>query len=176
MWERVRVDPEARARYRQHDQQGRGIKRVNITGGARPKPGRDPMTDDVVLALIAASHSADFSTRDQAAMTMGEHLPNPAVESRLVEMLCDSDIAVQTDATESLVTRGGRSGLEAVLRDLGERLEDPDSDHIAYLLQELQGSRNMPILQEARAIVADGTDKTARDVLAELEQLFGHYA
>ncbi|MGB6052497.1 MAG: hypothetical protein WBG14_16825, partial [Rhodococcus sp. (in: high G+C Gram-positive bacteria)] len=67
-------------------------------------------------------------------------------------------------------------GLEAVLRDLGERLEDPDSVHIAYKLQELQGSRNMPILQEARAIVADGTDKTARDVLAELEQLFGHYA
>ncbi len=34
----------------------------------------------------------------------------------------------------------------------------------------------MPILQESRKTVADGTDKTARDVLAELEQLFGHYA
>ena len=75
-----------------------------------------------------------------------------------------------------LITRGGQNGLIAVLRDLGDRRDDPDSDHIAYLLQELQGSRNMPILQEARAIVADGTDKTARDVLAELEQLFGHYA
>lgn len=134
------------------------------------------MNEDVVRTLIASSYSAEFHSRDQSAINMAEHLPNPAIEHRLIEMLRDSDIAVQTDAAESLVTRGGRSGLVAVLRDLGERLEDPDSDHIAYTLQELQGLRDMPILQEARAIVAEGTDQSVRAGLAELELLFGNYA
>ncbi|MBY6414101.1 hypothetical protein HQ346_20615 [Rhodococcus sp. BP-252] len=83
---------------------------------------------------------------------------------------------MQTDAAEALVTRGGRRGLKAVLRELGERLNDPDADHIAYTLQELQGLRNTPVLQDARSIVAEGADQTVRDGLAELEQLFGHYA
>lgn len=134
------------------------------------------MTDDAVSAIIQASHSTNFHQRDQAAINMAAHLPNPLIEHRLVEMLRDSDIAVQTDAAESLVVRGGRSGLAAVLRELGERLEDPDSDHIAYTLQELQGLQDLPVLQEAREIVADGADQSVRDGLAELEQLFGHYA
>lgn len=129
-----------------------------------------------IPAIIAASRSSDFYERDRAAIDMAHHLPNPLIEQRLVEMLRDSDIAVQTDAAESLVTRGGTSGLTAVLRELGERLEDPDADHIAYTLQELQGLRNMPILQQSRAIVAEGTDHYVKYGLAEIEELFGHYA
>ncbi|MDJ0395032.1 hypothetical protein QMK17_17040 [Rhodococcus sp. G-MC3] len=134
------------------------------------------MTDDAVNSLLSASWSTDWAAREKACVDMGALLPNSTLEHRLAELLRDPNLAVQPAAAEALVTQGGRRGLTAVLRDLGERLEDPDADHIAYLLQELQGLRDMPILQDARAIVAEGADPSVRSGLAELEQLFGHCA
>ncbi|MDJ0395031.1 hypothetical protein QMK17_17035 [Rhodococcus sp. G-MC3] len=62
-----------------------------------------------------------------------------------------------------------------MLRELGERLEGSDADDIAYTLQELQGLRNIPVLQEARTVVADEMHELVKLGLAEFEQLFGHY-
>ncbi|WP_072804122.1 HEAT repeat domain-containing protein [Rhodococcoides yunnanense] len=131
------------------------------------------MTDGTLESLLTETRSADWATREQACTAVGDLLPNATIELRLVEMLRDDNLAVQSAAAEVLVTRGGGHGLEAVLRDLGERAEDPDSDYIAYLLQEFQGLRDMPILPQGRAIVAEGADKSVSDGLAGLEQLFG---
>lgn len=134
------------------------------------------MTGNLRDSLLSASPSADWAVRKQAAVALAELLPDHTIQKYLVEMLRDSNLAVQLAAVESLVTRGGRSGLKAVLRELGERLDDPDADYIAYLLQEFQGLRGMPILQEARALVVEDADQSVQKGLADLEKLFGHYA
>jgi hypothetical protein len=97
------------------------------------------------------------------------------LEFRLIEMLHDDDIAVQVSVAESLVTGVGRSGLVAVLQDLRERLEDPDTDRMVTKLDELQGSGRAQILQEARTILAEGTTPAIQLAIAEIERLFGYY-
>lgn len=133
------------------------------------------MTDDVVRALIVASRSADFDARDKAVMRMANHLEDPVVHQRLVEMLDDPDIAVQVSAVESLATRGGRSGIEAILHNLGGRIDDPDADSMVDKLQELQGWERAPILQTASILISEGTTPVAERAIEELERLFGHY-
>ncbi|MCZ4080285.1 colicin immunity domain-containing protein [Rhodococcus sp. H36-A4] len=133
------------------------------------------MTDDVVRALIVASRSAAFDARDEAAMRMANHLDDSGVRRRLVEMLDDPDIAVQVSAVESLATRGGRSGIEAILHNLGVRIDDPDADSMVGKLQELQGWERAPILQTARVLISEGTTPATERAIEELERLFGHY-
>lgn len=133
------------------------------------------MLEQEIKALLTASQSSDWDTRDRAATQMASYLPDASVEHRLVQMLHDPDIAVQVSATESLVTKGGRSALLAVLSDFGERIDDPDTDSMATKLQELQGSQRAPILQQAREVLADGTTPSVEAGINEIERLFGYY-
>ncbi|WP_072804133.1 colicin immunity domain-containing protein [Rhodococcoides yunnanense] len=130
--------------------------------------------DDSVESLFTASHSEDWDTRDRAAFLLAAWLPHPDIEQRLIEMLHDVNIAVQVSATESLVTQGERSAILAVLRDFGERIDDPDTYSMATKLHELQGCGSAPILQQARAILAEGTTPSVEAGIREVERLFGH--
>lgn len=130
--------------------------------------------DDAVESLLTASHLEDWDKRDRAAFLMAKWLPNPVIEQRLIEMLHDVDIAVQVSAIESLVTHGGRSGILAVMSDFGERIDDPDTSSIATRLRELQGCGRAPILQQARAILAEGAAPSVEAGIREVERLFGH--
>lgn len=130
--------------------------------------------DDTVESLLTASHLDDWGMRDRTAFLMSKWLPSPVIEQRLIEMLHDVDIAVQVSATESLVTHGGRSGISAVMSNFGERIDDPDTSSIATRLRELQGCGRAPILQQARAILAEGATPSVEAGIREVERLFGH--
>ncbi|QNG17401.1 HEAT repeat domain-containing protein [Rhodococcus triatomae] len=137
----------------------------------------NPDGREAVDILIQASHSSEWSLRERACYAMSPHISDQAIANRLAEMLHDPDIAVQVAAAEVLARRGGRSGLIAVLTELGRRVDDPDADHIAYKLQELQGLDDLPILRETRDVVSDGTvPEVVRAGASEIEALFGHYS
>ncbi|XWO26742.1 HEAT repeat domain-containing protein [Rhodococcus sp. BGS-1C] len=80
---------------------------------------------DAAETLVAASRSSDWAVRERASIDMGALLPDPRILHRLIELLQDPNLAVQPTAAEALITRRGRSGLIAVLRDLGDRRDDP---------------------------------------------------
>ena len=137
---------------------------------------RNPQDGGEVDNLIRTSRSPDWSVREQACLDMSGHLSNPNVVRRITELLDDPDIAVQVTAAHVLARRGGNPGLTAVLDTLGRRIDDPDADHIAYKLQELQGLEELPFLERARSILTATRSDTVRLGVAEIEKLFGHYA
>ena len=126
--------------------------------------------------LIRTSRSPDWSVKEQAYLDMSGHLSNPNVVRRITALLDDPDIAVQVTAADVLARRGGTPGLSAVLDTLGQRIDDPDADHIAYKLQELQRLEEPTILEHARSILTETRSDAVRLGVAEIEKLFRHYA
>ncbi|UAK33193.1 HEAT repeat domain-containing protein [Nocardia asteroides] len=124
--------------------------------------------------MQADSYSADWKVRACAATELGRMLPSEQVIERLAELLGDDDMAVELEATEVLARFGGRAGLVAILGELGKRLDDPDSDYIAYRLQELQINDRVPILQNAREISIRSPSHEVSEGIYQIEQLFGY--
>ncbi|WP_068030712.1 HEAT repeat domain-containing protein [Nocardia mexicana] len=120
-----------------------------------------------------ASRSPSWEKRRAAAWSLGELLPDPAALECLFGLLDDEDTAVEQDVAEVLVRRGGRAGLSAVLSNLGQRVDDPDADYIAYRLRELQLFEEVPVLQTARQVGDQNASSEIRDGLRQLEELFG---
>jgi HEAT repeat protein len=126
--------------------------------------------------VLADSHSADWKVREGAAAELGKLLPSEQVIERLAELLGDDDMAVELEATEVLVRFGGRTGLVAILGELGRRVDDPDSDYIAYRLQELQANDRIPILQNSREISTQSPSPEVSEGINQIEELFGYLA
>lgn len=126
--------------------------------------------------VLADSRSADWKVREGAATELGKLLPSEQVIERLAELLGDDDMAVELEATEVLARFGGRAGLVAILRVLGRRIDDPDSDYIAYRLQELQTNDLIPILQNSREILIQSPSPEVSEGINQIEQLFGYLA
>lgn len=147
-----------------------GIHRIRIRLGEQDSEGTD------LESLLVQRHSDDLRTREGAAIVLGAYLPNLVALQGLSELLGDNDTAIEVEAAESLVRFGGIEGLMAVLGELGRRIDDPDADDIASHLQSLQGAHKLPILQNARLILANDPPPDVRVGIAEIEQLFGGYA
>ncbi|MEU6188380.1 HEAT repeat domain-containing protein [Nocardia sp. NPDC047038] len=126
--------------------------------------------------VLADSHSADWKVREGAATELGKMLPSEQVIQRLSELLGDDDMAVELEATEVLARFGGRAGLVAILGELGRRVDDPDSDYIAYRLQELQTNDGLPILQNSRKVMDQSPSHEVSEGINQIEQLFGYLA
>ncbi|MGW4716104.1 HEAT repeat domain-containing protein [Nocardia sp. NPDC004260] len=124
--------------------------------------------------VLADSHSADWKVREGAATELGKMLPSEQVIQRLSELLGDDDMAVELEATETLARFGGRAGLLAILGELGRRVDDPDSDYIAYRLRELQINGRIPILQDSRKIMNLSPSSEVSEGINQIEQLFGY--
>ncbi|MBF6417707.1 HEAT repeat domain-containing protein [Nocardia farcinica] len=124
--------------------------------------------------VLADSHSADWSIRARAAVELGKLLPSGQAMKRLAELLSDDDMAVELEATEVLARFGGRDGLVAILGELGRRIDDPDSDYLAYRLQELQTNDRLPILRKARELSIDSLSPEVREGIRQIEELFGY--
>lgn len=127
-------------------------------------------------SILLQSQSDDWSARERSAVDLASFLPDPVAFDRLTALLSDPDIAVQVEASGSLVRVGGVRGLRSVLDELGRRVDDPDADHIAYKLQELQGLEDVQVLELARKIAVESPSDAVRSGIAEIEKLFGHYA
>ncbi|MGW4327512.1 HEAT repeat domain-containing protein [Nocardia sp. NPDC004573] len=124
--------------------------------------------------VLADSHSTDWKVREGAATELGKMLPSEQVIQRLSELLGDDDMAVELEATEKLARFGGRAGLVAILGELGRRVDDPDSDYIAYRLRELQINDRIPILQDSRKIMNLSPSSEVSEGINQIEQLFGY--
>ncbi|MFE6923206.1 HEAT repeat domain-containing protein [Nocardia sp. NPDC057663] len=113
-----------------------------------------------------------WDVRCAAARALGGWLPDREVFSSLVGALNDGDIAVQIAAAEQLVRFGGKEGLEAVLTELGRRVDDPDADYIAYQLRELELFDQLPILESAQEFGSE-LSEDGRVGRMQLEELLG---
>ncbi|MEV6323051.1 HEAT repeat domain-containing protein [Nocardia sp. NPDC051787] len=125
---------------------------------------------------LADSRSVDWKVRESAAIELGRLLPSDEAMNRLAELLGDENMAVELEATEVLARFGGHAGLVAILGELGRRVDDPDSDYIAYRLQELQTNDQLPILQNAREILSQSPPSDVSEGINQIEQLFGYLA
>jgi hypothetical protein len=105
--------------------------------------------DDRLGQLLAASRDDFAGNRLDAIAGLGALLGKQVVFSRLVEMLRDPIVTVRIDAAEMLTRRGGLAGLLAVLDEIGARADNPDTDYLAYKLQELEDSGEYPVLDTA---------------------------
>ncbi len=125
---------------------------------------------------LADSRSLAWKARAGAAVELGRLLPCDEAINRLAELLGDEDMAVELEATEVLARFGGQAGMVAILGELGRRVDDPDSDYIAYRLQELQTNNRFPILQNAREILNQSPPSDVSEGINQIEQLFGYLA
>ncbi len=82
-------------------------------------------------------------------------------------MLDDDIVTMEVDAAETLVLRGGNSGLAAVLDVLGRRRDDPDADYMGYRLYELDASGERPIIDLAESM----REHLSENALTGLEDL-----
>jgi hypothetical protein len=127
--------------------------------------------DDRLDQLLKASQDDFAGTRLGAIAGLGALLGNPVAFSRLVQMLGDPLVTVRIDAAEMLTRHGGVPGLLAVLDEIGARADNPDTDYLAYKLQELEDSGEYPVLDTAGS--ADPSTLTADMArgLANLKEL-----
>ncbi|MBF6167436.1 HEAT repeat domain-containing protein [Streptomyces gardneri] len=125
---------------------------------------------------LAGSHSSNWEVRKGTAKKLGQLLPADEALTRLAELLGDDNIAVELEAAEVLARFGGRPGLFAILGELGRRVDDPDSDYIAYRLQELQSNNKIPVLQHAREILTQSPPPEVGEAIDQIEQRFGYLA
>ncbi|MFR9772037.1 hypothetical protein [Nocardia sp. SC052] len=147
--------------------------------------------DAALSSILAHSRNDDNAIRVEAIPGLGRNirsssarerlqeiwsLPSEQVIQRLSELLGDDDMAVELEATEVLARFGGRAGLVAILGELGRRVDDPDSDYIAYRLQELQTNDGLPILQNSRKIMDQSPSHEVSEGINQIEQLFGYLA
>jgi hypothetical protein len=135
--------------------------------------GRDA-TEVMLADALDKSVDSHWDIRVDAAELLGRLIDEPTARNRLGEMLHDpGDVAVQTAAAEVLTRCGGRSGLLAVLEEIGRRADDPDADYIAYKLYELEGMGEYPVLETTSTIDVAELSPEAHLGIVNLKRLLG---
>lgn len=127
-----------------------------------------------VAAMLYQSHDDWPGTRLAAIESMRSHADTSiAVFERLQSLLDDGVVTVGVAAADALVKAAGAEGLEAVLDYLGSHVDDPDSDYVTYMLEELQGSGAVPVLSVARKIASNDPSDSVRRGVERIESHFG---
>lgn len=138
-----------------------------------PDSDESTLSNDVA-AMLDQSHDDWPGTRLSAIESLERHADaNRAAFERLRTLLDDGVVTVGVAAAGALVKAAGAEGLEAVLDYLGSHVDDPDSDYVTYMLEELQGSGAVSVPSVARKIASNDPTDSVRRGLERIESYFG---